>query len=852
MDKVLLCAIAKQENLYIKEWVEYHLKLGFDHITIYDNNEPDGERISDVVGCYPNVNIIDFRGKHQKSCEMQVAAYNACYKGAGAYDWVMFMDIDEFLWFKDYNSIKPFLEQHWVKKANVIRFHWKCYSDNGKLKYEDLPVMERFTEECKDKSVNYHMKQLYRTNLGTLRIVNVHYTNHVNNIYYPDGKPAPYITTTRDKNIHDSIAHIKHYVTKSLEEYVKIKYARRGVGSSKTRLNLDFYFKYNDKTDEKLKYYKTLINELNDNSPKETKTNKMPYIPNEHIKEAKSFVPQSYYEDKFCPGAPRKTTVTKRVVVKKQNHNQAKGKAVAPVVEKKEKTENKVESKNDSIVEHSKTKEESPPENDKFVVDRIDCDKFLKCKNKIHVLIVDFRQLKYTQHIISNLLIQDTPFDLTVFEQKPDEESKQYFSKLIEEWCFPECELNVVFNSVNAPLNHIWNWFYTHTSNKYLAFLNNDIEICNNFISDAERIFEKEEKCGIIIHPTNRPEYTKNTNLVYEKVVGYPVLQGWDFIMNRYAYSAIPDNLWIWRGDVYLMTNAYNNGWEQFYDVSSPILHYTSSTVDKHKDEIQEILNKDKFYWKELNMKECTFRNDNEYTHRQFNGIYPIDLTKKVIVSFTTWTKRIGNVPGVVEQMMKQTRKPDLIILNLSYEEFKWHKILLRDVFQLERNNPIFKINMVEGENTKVWKKWIPIIDKYNNDLIIPIDDDIVYPDDFIEKLYNKWLENPYNPITGDLVFLGGFLQAHCGAGSLIFRQAFGIYMNDYKKIIDELCASDVFYSFAAYMNGYNYVKEGMNVLKFGRHDEISPYSHGKNKTLPKQPQLMDMDFLTDYYLNNK
>ena len=47
--RVSLCAIAKCENLYIKEWVDYHLKLDFDHIYIYDNNEVDGERISDVI-----------------------------------------------------------------------------------------------------------------------------------------------------------------------------------------------------------------------------------------------------------------------------------------------------------------------------------------------------------------------------------------------------------------------------------------------------------------------------------------------------------------------------------------------------------------------------------------------------------------------------------------------------------------------------------------------------------------------------------------------------------------------------------------------------------------------------------
>lgn len=32
-----ICAIARLENAYINEWVEWHLKLGVDHIYVYDN-----------------------------------------------------------------------------------------------------------------------------------------------------------------------------------------------------------------------------------------------------------------------------------------------------------------------------------------------------------------------------------------------------------------------------------------------------------------------------------------------------------------------------------------------------------------------------------------------------------------------------------------------------------------------------------------------------------------------------------------------------------------------------------------------------------------------------------------------
>ena len=264
-DKVLLCAIAKQENLYIKEWVDYHLNLGFDHITIYDNNDTNGERISDVVSGDMRVDVVDFRGKTQKSCETQVEAYNHCYRNAKNYTWVLFIDIDEFLWFKDYANVKTFLSQNWVRRANVIRFHWKCYSDGEQLRYEDRPVMERFTQPCENAEVNFHTKQMYRTDLGSLRIVNVHYSTNVSYIFYPDGRPAPYTTSTKDSSIHDEVAHIKHYVTKSLEEYVRVKWARRCDGSSKTRLSMDFYFKYNKRTDEKVRYYNQLMNELKGN-----------------------------------------------------------------------------------------------------------------------------------------------------------------------------------------------------------------------------------------------------------------------------------------------------------------------------------------------------------------------------------------------------------------------------------------------------------------------------------------------------------------------------------------------------------------------------------------------------------
>jgi len=36
--KIALVTMAKDEDFYLQEWIDYHLKLGFDDIFIYQNN----------------------------------------------------------------------------------------------------------------------------------------------------------------------------------------------------------------------------------------------------------------------------------------------------------------------------------------------------------------------------------------------------------------------------------------------------------------------------------------------------------------------------------------------------------------------------------------------------------------------------------------------------------------------------------------------------------------------------------------------------------------------------------------------------------------------------------------------
>ena len=111
--KSVLCAIVKNENKYLKDWIDYHYKLGFDKIVLCDNN--DTEYINEN-----SVEVLDYRNKHievdgiKRQMEfnygIQEVAYNDCYHNySNDYDWIAFLDIDEYLILDNGLSINEFL-----------------------------------------------------------------------------------------------------------------------------------------------------------------------------------------------------------------------------------------------------------------------------------------------------------------------------------------------------------------------------------------------------------------------------------------------------------------------------------------------------------------------------------------------------------------------------------------------------------------------------------------------------------------------------------------------------------------------------------------------------------------------
>lgn len=184
-----------------------------------------------------------------------------------------------------------------------------------------------------------------------------------------------------------------------------------------------------------------------------------------------------------------------------------------------------------------------------------------------------------------------------------------------------------------------------------------------------------------------------------------------------------------------------------------------------------------------------------------------VNASDTFIVSFTSWKKRIENVPIVVDSILNNTIQPAKIVLNLSTEEFPQKDYDLPDEVSALNKNGIIEILWNEG-NTKAFKKWIPTIKKYPDAAIISVDDDFIYPKDFLETFVKAHHKDPCHPLSGNMEYVDG-VKAHCGCASLMTIHHHGKYIDE---LLDDTVISigmdDIFYTFCAELNGtpYKYV----------------------------------------------
>ena len=264
--KIAVCTMGKQENLYVKEFVDYYINLGVDHIFIYDDNNNNTEKFENVLGnsyCN-NVTIYD---NNKLNIKYQAGAFNHCYKNNNKnFDWLLMIDMDEFLYIVE-DKLKHYLNRNRFNKCDFILFNWVIVGDNNLVHYDNRTLFERFKPPY-IKSI--FIKTIVRGNIKFLEY-DVHFParSPIKNITCNSaGKKIEYRDDIEGLNIDDieiSNAYIIHFKYKSTEEYIN-KYKRGYSYFDKEKLKqvlnykIEEYLRENKVTLEKINMFEKELN----------------------------------------------------------------------------------------------------------------------------------------------------------------------------------------------------------------------------------------------------------------------------------------------------------------------------------------------------------------------------------------------------------------------------------------------------------------------------------------------------------------------------------------------------------------------------------------------------------------
>lgn len=111
-----------------------------------------------------------------------------------------------------------------------------------------------------------------------------------------------------------------------------------------------------------------------------------------------------------------------------------------------------------------------------------------------------------------------------------------------------------------------------------------------------------------------------------------------------------------------------------------------------------------------------------------------------IIISLTSYPARIKTVHQTIETLINQTYKPDKVLLWLGEEQFpNRDKDLPQELLSLTSKG----LEICYCKDIRSYTKLIPALKKYPDDVIITADDDILYMEDWLEKLVTAYQENP-------------------------------------------------------------------------------------------------------------
>lgn len=226
-NEIIMSTLVKDEDDYIKQWIDYHSKLGVDRFVIYDNS--DKNTLNNILSEYNNkVVLIKWKYQYDRLHAQQTSQTHCIYAFNNS-KYIGLFDIDEYVNIQHEQNIPDFF-QNIISEHNInieqissFRFLNKDFynpdslpTDGNKFLY--IPNCEQVTKEGREKNFiipkNVSTFSVHMVTSGkpmyTLEEKDAFF-NHYCYLNKPDRCKNK--TTFTDNSI---LVHIQHFITNKL------------------------------------------------------------------------------------------------------------------------------------------------------------------------------------------------------------------------------------------------------------------------------------------------------------------------------------------------------------------------------------------------------------------------------------------------------------------------------------------------------------------------------------------------------------------------------------------------------------------------------------------------------------
>ena len=230
---VAIFTVIKNERDYLNDFLKYHTEMGL-HIFVYEDlfsvchrdicdRYPDVE-LHSVTELYEEEEIPQLTEDRKNKVPPQTDYINRGLRyvhSLGRYDWLWLIDIDEYITCTE--KFPDILDRY--KDYESVLLYWKNYGCSGHL-YKpvyDKPIWEIYTEPC-----GYELYSDYKYYKITKFCVNLRRWKPEHK-YWIHNAPRNWVkadgTYKRTEPVYEPL-YLRHYITKSLEEYLWKVYVR--------------------------------------------------------------------------------------------------------------------------------------------------------------------------------------------------------------------------------------------------------------------------------------------------------------------------------------------------------------------------------------------------------------------------------------------------------------------------------------------------------------------------------------------------------------------------------------------------------------------------------------------------